>query len=439
MIPVFSKNRTDGDPRRRDAAAPVVILNLSYSGLGIARDMAGHGVRVVGLSSDRRTYGNFTRACEVRFAPDARRQPERLAEFLFRAAPELGGAVIFPTSDSDVVFLDRFRSALEPHYRLSIAPADRLRKIMDKHALFRAALSAGVAAPKTVSVASCADLSAAGKEVGFPCVVKPVSSIHWHKEKGSAFASSTKALRARSLEELKKDYAEAAALYPTVLVQEWIPGGADRLAILGGYAGESSDLLAYFTAKKIIQTPDEFGTGCLVESLDIPALLEPTTRLLHSLGYRGIAEVEYKFDAATGEYKLIEINPRHWDWHRLGAASGVNLSWTAYRDLTGGPVEHAGAHTATAKWIAEDTLAHYWLKRALAGRMNARELLSDLSGQRIYGIFAWSDPVPFVRYSLTVGLPRLGKKIVDALGHKAGLHPAIAAILVLSGAVRPAS
>jgi hypothetical protein len=50
---------------------PVLILNLSYTGLGIARDLASRGVRVVGLSSDRRIYGNFTRTCEVRFAPDA--------------------------------------------------------------------------------------------------------------------------------------------------------------------------------------------------------------------------------------------------------------------------------------------------------------------------------------------------------------------------------
>jgi hypothetical protein len=52
-----------------DPLPPVVILNLSYSGLGIARDMTGRGARVVGLSSDQKIYGNFTRACEVWPAP----------------------------------------------------------------------------------------------------------------------------------------------------------------------------------------------------------------------------------------------------------------------------------------------------------------------------------------------------------------------------------
>ena len=61
---------------------PVLILNLFYSGLGIARDLAGRGIRVVGLSAHPRIYGNFTRFCQVRRSPNSQEQPEELAEFL---------------------------------------------------------------------------------------------------------------------------------------------------------------------------------------------------------------------------------------------------------------------------------------------------------------------------------------------------------------------
>lgn len=415
---------------RNGCPPPVIILNLSYTGLGIARDMSGRGIRVVGFTSDDETYGNFTRTCEVWFTPDARQHPEQLAGVLLEVANELHGAIIFPTSDFDVVFLDSYRAALEPHYRLSIPPIDCIATVMDKQALFRAAREVGVAVPKTMTITSFEQLADAAREIGFPCVLKPVSSIHWRKNedlRGSG--SHAKALQARNEEELKAQYLDASSLYHTVLIQEWIPGSVDRLAVLGGYVDDSSELLAYFTARKIIQSPDEFGTGCLVESVNIPSLLDPTTRLLRSLGYRGMAEVEYKLDSATGEYKLIEINPRHWDWHRLGNASGVNLTWTAYRYLTGQRVERRRLRTAPAKWIAEDTLAHYYFQNAINGRMSPRKLLRDLSGERIYGIFAWSDPVPFIRYSLTVGLPRLGKKIVTELGHKAGFFSLLAASL----------
>src|SRR5262249_425049 len=82
-----------------------------------------------------KVYGNFTRFCEVRIAPSSRDEPERLAEFLLRAANELQGAVIFPTCDLDIVFLDRFRSALEPCYRLSIPPRHCIQQVINKNAL----------------------------------------------------------------------------------------------------------------------------------------------------------------------------------------------------------------------------------------------------------------------------------------------------------------
>jgi hypothetical protein len=172
-----------------DPLPPVVILNLSYSGLGIARDMTRRGARVVGLSSDQKIYGNF-------------------------------------------------------------------------QALFLAAVSAGIAAPKTVTVTEREQLANAGKEIGFPCVVKPISSIHWRSKEDFRTAHVVKAVRACNLDELGKEYADASKLYPGVLVQEWVAGDVDKLAVLGGYADESSELLAYFTARKIIQAPDEFGTGC---------------------------------------------------------------------------------------------------------------------------------------------------------------------------------
>src|SRR5215831_10749206 len=63
---------------------PVIILNLFYTGLGIARDLAGCSMRVVGLSAHPKIFGNFTRLCEVRSAPNSQERPEALKEFLLQ-------------------------------------------------------------------------------------------------------------------------------------------------------------------------------------------------------------------------------------------------------------------------------------------------------------------------------------------------------------------
>src|SRR6476660_5367458 len=52
---------TTEKPKQPATPPPVIIMNMFYSGLAIARDLAGTGVRVIGLSSDPKAYGNFTR------------------------------------------------------------------------------------------------------------------------------------------------------------------------------------------------------------------------------------------------------------------------------------------------------------------------------------------------------------------------------------------
>jgi predicted ATP-grasp superfamily ATP-dependent carboligase len=385
---------------------PVVILNMFYSGLAIARQLHGKGMRVIGLSADRAIYGNFTRLCEVRRAPNSKDDPQGLREFLLQAA-DLQGAIIFPTRDADVIFLDRFRSDLEPRYRLAIPPAECLRRTIDKHQLARIALDAGIAVPRTLQLDSAAELDRVAEEVGFPCVVKPVSSFQWHQGDAWQRVGSRKAIRINDRKTLVSEYHEISQVTPQVLIQEWIPGGVDQIVVLGGYVGEDSELLSYFTARKILQSPDDCGTGCIVRSEPIDDIVEPTRTLFRALRYQGMAEVEYKYDARTGEYKLIEINTRHWDQHQLGDASGANLSWVAYCHLTGRSIPPAPESVAVATWIAEDALFLRLLRGIFHPNLRIPHLAAKISGPRMYAILAGGDPLPFLRYFCLTVLPDL--------------------------------
>ena len=104
----------------RDVPA-VLILYMYHSGLGIARALSGKGMRVIGLSADPKIYGNFTRFCEVRRAPNSQDAPKQLLETLRNMADEFNGAVVFPTRDADVLFLDQFRSDYRPQYVLALS------------------------------------------------------------------------------------------------------------------------------------------------------------------------------------------------------------------------------------------------------------------------------------------------------------------------------
>jgi len=143
--------------------------------------------------------------------------------------------------------------------------------------------------------------------------------------------------------------------------------------------------------------------------------------LLRTFGYRGLAEIEYKRDGASGTPYLIEINTRHWDQHELGTLVGVNLTWIAYRDLVGTPVTKATPvypPGASCKWIAEPELA-LALVRAVRGDLAAlaqaraplavrlaalarawRELAGLFHGRTILAIGRLRDPVPGLLLSI---------------------------------------
>lgn len=389
--------------------APAVVLNLFYSGLGIARDLANRGVRVIGLSAHRGIYGNLSRYCDVRFSPNSQDEPERLADFLLQSGPELQGAVVFPTRDADVIFLDTFRQPLQRWYRLAIPPHHCLGNTMDKSLLVRAAAKAGVPVPRTLTVQSAAELARVPDEVGFPCVVKPVSSVHWRKGGNWDLVGGKKGFRVRNSQELCAGYRRVSAAHPQVLVQEWIAGPVDQISILGGYVGDNAELLAYFTARKIVQAPEDCGTGCVVESVDIPELLEPTLRLFQTLNYTGMAEVEYKRDLISGELKLIEINTRHWDQHQLGRASGINLSWVAYSHLIGRDIGRLRCPIQRRKWVAEDAFLFYAVAGLLRREVRISQLWRQFSGRKMYGIFSWKDPRPFFGYFVAQVAPGLAR------------------------------
>jgi len=388
---------------------PVIVLNMFHTGLGIAHQLWRTGVRVVGLSADPHIFGNFTRACEVRPAPNSQDNPEQLLEFLLHIAAELEGAIVFPTRDADILFLDRFRADLEPVYKLAIPPRQVLFRTINKSALAEAAVAANILTPQTTVVSTKAQLNRAMHAIGLPCVVKPTCSIHWRQDNNWTRLGARKAFRADTPEELRRLYDRVSLVHSEILLQEWIPGEDNQLAIWGGYVSDHGFPMAYFTARKIVQSPSGFGTGCVVETDCLPELHGMSLTLCRALHYCGIAEIEYKLDPRDGHFKLIEMNPRHWDWHELGQACRVNLTWAAYRSLTGLSHRPMVPTSRRAQWIAEDALLMYGASSACQGNFRWLRPILAMVGRQSFSIFSWRDPMPFVRYFLCTLLPRLAR------------------------------
>src|SRR5712692_3774978 len=288
-----------------------IVMNMFYTGLGIARSLGEQGIQVIGLTAHRRIYGNFTRYAKVQSCPDSRETPEALLAYLLELGAKLGNRpVIFPTRDDDVLFLDRYREQLARHFTLAITSSTVLTACMDKWETYNWAQKAGVASPRCRVVENERDLVDVVQEIGFPCVLKPISSHAWRLHGNWDLVGGRKAVAVHSQKQLSFEYAQISRADPRVLVQEMVPGGDDQLFVAACYLDKRSNLVTSFTAQKLLQNPSTFGTGCIVQTVDRSELIQPAVRLLQTMGFTGIAEVEFKWDAISGQFKLIEINAR---------------------------------------------------------------------------------------------------------------------------------
>lgn len=381
----------------RQMPSVAIVMNMFYTGIGIARSLGERGVRVIGLSAHPGTYGNCTRYAQVQLCPDSREEPEALLQFLLRLGEHISNpAAIFPTRDDDMVFLQRFRKQLSGRYALLLPQSSALQGCLNKWETYEWAQAAGIPAPRSWNVGNEEDVRRIASEVSFPCVLKPISAHLWRRAGNWEKVGRRKAIAISCRDELFSVYNDVARSESRLLLQELVSGGDDCLYVAACYLDRQSNFIGGFTAHKLLQVPKELGTGCIVQAIDRPNLLVMARKLLQKMRFTGIAEVEFKWDHSCREYKLIEINPRPWDQHRLGKACGVDLIYTAYCDLMGLPVPPLGPQKTGPKWIAEDVFTLVFLKSLSKRNGEVGSLLRLARGERTYAVWSARDPLPFL-------------------------------------------
>ena len=217
-----------------------------------------------------------------------------------------------------------------------------LQRIQTKRGQLEAAEAAGIPVPRTAYPASAGEARAAAEEFGLPVLVKPSSTEGFKRRfKRQAFRCETAA-------EAEEAYAQAEPYEP--MVQEVIPGGDDELYTLGSYLSQHGEAVGLFCGRKLRQTPPGVGTCRVGEAVWVEEVVEQGLKLLRALEFHGLSQVEFKRDVRDGAYKLMEVNPRLFQWHGLAAACGVDLPLIAYRDLTGERVEPVSANGTRKRW-----------------------------------------------------------------------------------------
>jgi protein-tyrosine-phosphatase len=139
------------------------------------------------------------------------------------------------------------------------------------------------------------------------------------------------------------------------------------------------------------------------EAVD-PKLLDYSTRLLRALEWDGVAMVEFRHDAVTGETALMEVNGRFWGSLPLNEAAGVDFpvyAWQLSQGIAPAPPSSypiglrvrwtAGALERAGHVFAEAPEDRISMRDAM------HQLLADFAPGTKSAMWSWSDPIPAVQ------------------------------------------
>lgn len=363
-----------------------IILGGNFVGLGIARSLGARGIPTWVFDSNRSaSIARFSRYT-TRFVETR----ESMVDVLLAEGRQhqLKGWVLFPVVDEYVELLSANHQLLSSVYRVTTAPSEVTQFALDKRMTYRRAHELGVAAPWTLVCNSLAELET--ENIPYPVILKPAINHHFFPQ------TNIKALLAENLSELQRAFAQMSRYIPCeeILIQECIPGSGENQF---SFCAVCKDGHAYasLVAQRRRQYPVDFGNAStFVQTTDQPIVEAAGRQFLESIGFDGMAEVEFKFDPRDGKYKILDVNPRPWGWHALGRAAGMDFPYLLWRQAVGLPVTPIETYPQAA-WIREitDVVA---IAKSRDRAAEVKILLKALcTGKFTSATFSLRDPVPF--------------------------------------------
>ena len=376
------------------------------SAVAFIRSLGRRGDHVVAADATTPSAGMRSRFARghVRY-PAPALDPEATGDALVRAAHDHRIELIVPITDEIILALRDRLDELPAGCQVAIPDSVAAAAVNDKRATMDLAASLGIPVPESIPAASGEAIRAAADRLGYPVVIKPLTSRLRGDTGGVRQFAVTYALDPAGLER------SLAGLDGVgVLVQRYWPGEGQGVELLLDHGRP----VAAFQHRRLREVPVSGGASSLRESMPLDsALFEHAARLLGPLAFHGLAMVEFRVGPKGPA--LMEINGRVWGSIPLAVAAGMDFParlvdlYTRDRSLDGQAPGTAAA-VATEYTIGVRArnleLDLVWIGSVLRGprrssiapwppRRAAFGAISDLVDPAIHDdILAWDDPAP---------------------------------------------
>jgi len=349
-----------------------VIIEGHVQGLSNTRSLGAAGIPVYVVDKND-CIARHSKFCQKFFrSPDF--QTDQFADFLLDLAVQenIKDWVLIPSNDHAVYTLSRHKKRLEKYYKVITPELEIIEKIYDKTALLKLAAENQIPVPFTQCFKTADEKMNSGLK--FPVITKGRNGLSFYKSTGK------KAFLAENEKELRQHLTEIQSKLDIsgTFTQELIPFNGKNKTISFTAFCTNGEVKTHWTGIKLREHPIQFGTATFAQSIKNEICYRHSQVLLGALNYTGVCEVEYLQDPRTGEYKLIEINPRTWLWVGLAKACGVDYAKMIFDYANNQAQTYPASYETDRYWINPVTDTVFSIIGILKGKLNPVNYINTL-------------------------------------------------------------
>jgi len=310
--------------RSSERRVPAVVIGGELNGLGVCRSLALGGMPIWVVDCKRSKPALWSRHAH-RVLTNSLHGPAFVA-FLRDLQRRIGEPPFLAVTDElALLTISEHRKELENLYRFRLPAHETVLMLHDKARFHESACLHGWPVPNGAIVRTLSDIPGIAA-LRPPMIIKPADKRHFHAGRAPRLITAASCADA---------IAAAEQLLPQVgevLVQETVAGPDDNIFFCLFYRGRDRETLGLFTGRKLASTPRGTGSTAFCTAAVNKELERATIGILDQVNYSGFGGIEYKRDAGSGRFLIIEPTVGRTDWQEeVATLAGINIPLIAYR------------------------------------------------------------------------------------------------------------
>lgn len=299
-----------------------IVTDVNFKmALAIIRDLGEQGVTIIACQSDNRKNDlsadplgfNSKYVSQKKWLTNMENSEEKYIEDLLNVCQEASKnsnqpCVLIPVGAKTLQLLARKETRERfSGVGLCIPTQEQLDLFNGKKEVAELAEQLGIPVPKSYEFNEQGSVDDFLNTIQLPCVVKPNCGEKLNLKAAERYAIVKDA---DTLKEKFKYFYDLEKQPP--IVQEYVGGDGYGFSVLA----ENGQIIDTICHKRIREYPAAGGPSTCCISQEVGVLEEYAKKMIKSVGYTGVAMLEFKA-TEDGVFKILEINPRVWGTYPL--------------------------------------------------------------------------------------------------------------------------